>query len=78
MRAQETAGEESVSQDVNILTSALSAEHEAVAAYQLGADSGLLQPDVLKVAMQFQGHRKEHTMALAAAIEQLGGSAVEP
>jgi len=66
-----------VSQDVSILNTAIGAEHEAVAAYQLGAESGLLSRDVLKVAVQFQGHHKEHIDALAKAIMSLGGAPVD-
>lgn len=42
--------------DVRILNTALGAELEAVAAYQVGADSGLLSKAVLPVAVAFQGH----------------------
>ena len=42
-------------QDVRILNTALAAEHEAVAAYQVGAESGLLKSDALELAVQFQG-----------------------
>ena len=68
-------GDAVVAQDVRILRTAVAAEHEAVAAYQLGAESGLLEPAVLKVAVKFQGHHKEHVEALAAAIRKLGGDA---
>ncbi|TXL63513.1 ferritin-like domain-containing protein [Zeimonas arvi] len=61
--------------DVRILNTALGAELEAVAAYQVGAESGLLSKDVLKVAVQFQGHHKEHADALAATVRKLGGKA---
>lgn len=64
-------------QDVKILNTAIGAEHEAVAAYQVGAESGLLKPDVLKVAVQFQGHHKEHIDALAQAVKSLGGTPAE-
>ncbi len=65
------------SQDVVILNTAIAAEHEAVAAYQVGAGSGLLTAGILKVALQFQGHHKEHIDALAAAVKSLGGTAVD-
>jgi hypothetical protein len=42
--------------DVAILGVALALEHEAIAAYQIGAESGLLQPAVLDVAAAFQSH----------------------
>lgn len=62
--------------DVRFLNTALGAEHEAVAAYQLGAESGLLTKDVLALAVTFQGHHKEHVDALAATVRKLGGQAV--
>lgn len=70
-------GDGAIARDVRILNTAVAAEHEAVAAYQLGADSGLLQPDVLKVAVQFQGHHKAHVEALAGAVRSLGGEAAD-
>src|SRR5690606_5967153 len=62
--------------DVRILNSALGAELEAIAAYQLGAESGLLSKGVLPVAVTFQGHHKEHAAAIAAAVQKLGGKPV--
>lgn len=62
--------------DVRILNTALGAELEAIAAYQLGAESGLLSKGVLPVAVQFQGHHKEHAAAIAATVEKLGGKPV--
>lgn len=64
--------------DVRILNTALAAELEAVAAYQLGAESGLLGAAVKPVALQFQGHHKEHADVLAATVRKLGGRPVEP
>jgi len=68
---------DAASQDVRILNTAISAEHEAVAAYQLGAESGLLQQGILKVAVQFQGHHKEHIDALSKAVTSMGGNPAE-
>ena len=62
--------------DVQILNTALGAELEAIAAYQLGAESKLLQKLVLDLAVTFQGHHKEHADVLAKTIEKLGGKAV--
>lgn len=62
--------------DVRILNTALGAELEAIAAYQVGAESGLLAKDVLAVAVAFQGHHREHAAALAATVQKLGGQAV--
>lgn len=64
-------------QDIRILNTAISAEHEAVAAYQLGAESGLLSAGVLKVAITFQGHHKEHIDVLANTVRKLGGEAIK-
>jgi rubrerythrin len=62
--------------DVNILNVALGLEHEAINAYTLGAQSGLLAKPVLDVAVLFQSHHKGHRDALVATIEKLGGKAV--
>lgn len=62
--------------DVRILNTALAAELEAIAAYQVGAESGLLQKAVLDLAVVFQGHHKEHADVLAKTVERLGGKAV--
>ena len=69
-------GGKSTDDDVRILNTALGAELEAIAAYQLGADSGLLQKPVLDLAVTFQGHHKEHADVLARTIAKLGGKAV--
>lgn len=69
--AAKTAGN-----DVTILNAALAAEQEAIAAYQVGAASGLLQKPVLDLAVQFQGHHKEHAAALAVTVKKLGGTPV--
>jgi rubrerythrin len=66
----------SAADDVRILNSALGAELEAIAAYQLGAESGLLQKPVLDLAVTFQGHHKEHADVLSKTIAKLGGRPV--
>ncbi|NKB49403.1 MAG: DUF4439 domain-containing protein [Alphaproteobacteria bacterium] len=63
-------------QDTAILNVALGLEHEAINAYRLGAESGLLQKPVLDVAVLFQGHHKAHRDALADTVKKLGGTAV--
>jgi len=63
--------------DVSILNTALGAEQEAVAAYQVGAESGLLQKPVLDLAVQFQGHHKAHADLLAKTVTKLGGKPIE-
>src|SRR5258708_12833688 len=56
--------------DVRILNTALAAELEAIAAYQVGAESGLLKKPVLDLAVTFQGHHKEHADRLANTTAQ--------
>jgi rubrerythrin len=63
--------------DVSILNVALGLEHEAIGAYQIGAESGLLEKPVLDVAVLFQSQHKEHRDALAKAVHKLGGVPVE-
>ncbi len=62
--------------DIAILNVALGLEHEAIAAYQIGAESKLLKQPVLGVAVMFQSHHKEHRDALAGTIQKLGGKPV--
>src|SRR5688572_2405353 len=68
----------SPAQDVQILNTALGAELEAIAAYQVGAESGLLQKPVLALAVTFQGHHKEHADLLRKTVASLGGAPVPP
>ena len=69
-------GSKSESSDVVVLNSALGAEYEGIAAYQVGAESGLLEQPILKVALQFQGHHKQHADVLVKTITQLGGTPI--
>ena len=62
--------------DVDILNVALGLEHEAINAYQIGAESGLLDKGTLGVAVAFQSDHKFHRDALIATIGKLGGKAV--
>jgi rubrerythrin len=71
-------GGKSTAADARILNTALGAELEAIAAYQVGAESGLLQKPVLDLAVTFQGHHKEHADLLARTVAKLGGKPVEP
>src|SRR3954468_367442 len=59
--------------DTDLLNTALDLEYGAIAAYQLGAESKLLEPGVLKVAVGFQGDHREHAALLDRTIRQLGG-----
>lgn len=73
--AAKTAG--AGGKDVQILNTALGAELEAIAAYQLGAESKLLQGAILDLALTFQGHHKEHADLLAKTVAKLGGQPVQ-
>ena len=68
----------STNDDIAILNSALGSEYQAIAAYQVGAESGLLEKSVMDVAVKFQDHHKAHAKILASTIAQLGGVAVTP
>lgn len=72
------ASDAEVGKDVRILNTAVAAEYEAIAAYGVGAKSGLLKPDVLKVAVNFQSQHKTHADALSKAVKSLGGTPDEP
>lgn len=66
----------STSDDVAILNTALGLEYQAIAAYQVGAESGLLEKPVLAVAVKFQGQHKAHAEVLSSTISKLGGTPV--
>jgi rubrerythrin len=74
--ARSFAGAKESSGDVAILNVALGLEFEAIAAYQIGAESGLLKKPALDVAVLFQSHHKAHRDALIATIGKLGGTPV--
>ncbi len=76
MALAQSANGGSTANDVGTLNTALALENEAISAYQLGAQSGLLQKPVLEVAVLFQTHHKEHRDALIATIRKLGGTPV--
>ena len=76
--AARSADAASMEQDARIVNSALGAEQEAIAAYQTGAESGLLRKPALDLALQFQGHHKAHATALASTVRKLGAAPVEP
>ena len=59
--------------DVEILNTAIGAELEAIAAYQLGAESKLLSKPVLDLALTFQSHHKAHVALLSGTVTKLGG-----
>ena len=74
--AATTAKTGSTADDIAVLNTALGLEYQAIAAYQVGAESGLLQKPVLDIAVQFQGDHKKHAEVLASTVAKLGGTAV--
>src|SRR5215469_16988757 len=70
--------DDTAASDANILNSALGGEFGAVVAYQLAADSGLLQKPMLDLAMQFQDQHKAHADLLTKTVKTLGGQPAEP
>lgn len=75
---QNGAGEQlAATSDVEILNTALGAEQGAIAAYQVGAESGLLKKPVRDLAVTFQGHHKAHADLLAKTVKKLGGTPSE-
>ena len=76
LAATASRGATSGANDANILNTALGAELEAVAAYQVAAESGLLEKPVLTLAAQFQGHHRAHVDLLAKTVAKLGGKPV--
>lgn len=77
LAAAQAGTQDDTASDVRILNTALSAELEAIAAYAVGAGSGLLQKPALDLALQFQGHHKEHADALTKTVRKLGGTPAE-
>lgn len=75
--AEKTASAPPRQSDVDLLNVALGLEYEAIAAYQLGAESKLLTPSVLQVAVAFQNDHREHAALLDRTIRGLGGRPVE-
>jgi demethoxyubiquinone hydroxylase (CLK1/Coq7/Cat5 family) len=71
-------GDAKASGDVAILNVALGLEHEGIAAYEIGAGSGLLSKPLLAVATLFKSHHEGHRTALIGAIEKMGGTPVHP
>src|SRR5215813_8567225 len=63
--------------DAGTLNTALALEHEGINAYTLGAQSNLLQKQVLTVAVKFQDDHKAHRDKLIQVIQMLGGTPVE-
>jgi len=63
--------------DVGILSAALILEYQAIAAYQAGAESKLLPPNLLQVAVAFQGDHKYHRDGILNTMKTLGATPPE-
>lgn len=68
----------SAASDADVLNTELGVEYEGIAAYQVAAESGLLQKPVLDLAKEFQGQHKAHADLLAKTVKKLGGKPAEP
>lgn len=64
--------------DIDLMNVALALEHQAIAAYDLGAASGLLKGDALALAVHFQNQHKAHRDLLNDTIKKFGGVANQP
>ncbi len=64
--------------DLAILNVALGLEHQAIAAYQAGAKSGLLSGTALDMAVSFQRDHERHRETIAGFLGRFGGSPVLP
>lgn len=64
--------------DVAILNVALGLELEAIAAYEAGAASKLLDAPTLALASAFLADHRRHRDVLTAWIRRLGGTPVQP
>lgn len=75
--AMKSGTSKSSQEDIAILNTALALEYQAIAAYQAGAESKLLQKAVLDVAVKFQTHHRAHAGVLSDTVKKLGGKPVE-
>lgn len=73
-----TADARTPAPDVAILNVALGLELEAIAAYQAGARSTLLDASTLAMASAFLADHMRHRDLLSAWIRRLGGTPVQP
>ena len=64
--------------DLVILNVALGLEHEAIAAYEVGAASGLLSGSALDMAVSFLRDHERHRDSLTGFLLRFGGSPVAP
>lgn len=76
VRPRVVASAQRFQDDLAVLNVALALEHEAIAAYQAGAASGLLSGATLDMAVSFLGDHEQHRQTLTAFLRRFGGSPV--
>src|SRR3546814_1198072 len=64
--------------DIGVIQTALTLEHEGIAAYQIAGNSGWLSRGTLKLALVFLGHHQEHSASLAKPVAKAGCKPAEP
>ena len=64
--------------DIGLMNTALALEHQAIWAYGLAGNSGLLSAKAKEVGLLFQGSHEIHRDLLADAVKRKGGAPVEP
>lgn len=69
---------ESPYDDISLMNTALSLEHQAIWAYGLAGKSGLLSAKAKEVGLLFQGSHETHRDLLVDAIKNKRGKAAEP
>ena len=65
-------------EDVPLMNTALALEHQAIWAYGLAGQSGLLSAKAKEVGLAFQGSHEIHRDLLVDAIRRKGGAPVGP
>jgi rubrerythrin len=76
--AEEVAPEEGAGKDLDILNYALTLEFLEAKLYRDVLDSGVIKDETLaQLATTFGEHEQEHVDALAATVEQMGGTPAE-
>jgi hypothetical protein len=73
-----TPGKAKQGDDLKLLNTALALEHEAIWAYGLAGNSGLLSAKAKEVGLLFQGSHEIHRDLIVDAVKGKGGTPVEP
>ena len=70
-------GKDEPADDIGLMNTAIALEHEAIWAYGLAGNSGLLSAKAKEVGLLFQGSHEIHRDLLADAIRRKGGMPVD-